>query len=239
MPNLGNRARSARRAAERRINALKEAVKSGYYSQSEKEAMNNTIKQMQKDIRQTRQFTTTGKKIGNRTIESREAAIARLNELNKQTFTTREFRRELRQLKADVGRRNMIAKQQLNLASSTVSLEASRSGNKIGEYSFVEKGIFFKATQRAWNRADVSENERIEAILKFYGTQDLEQLIKDVLEANRDVLNTYNRMDRELAFSELTEEELDAYAQLLAADSTDEDSTSPTYLYEVKDYVRS
>lgn len=239
MPNLGNRARSARRAAERRINALKEAVKSGYYSQSEKEAMNNTIKQMQKDIRQTRQFTTTGKKIGNRTIESREAAIARLNELNKQTFTTREFRRELRQLKADVGRRNMIAKQQLNLASSTASLEASRSGNKIGEYSFVEKGIFFKATQRAWNRADVSENERIEAILKFYGTQDLEQLIKDVLEANRDVLNTYNRMDRELAFSELTEEELDAYAQLLAADSTDEDSTSPTYLYEVKDYVRS
>ena len=239
MPNLGNRARSARRAAERRIKALKEAVKSGYYSPSEKESMNNTIKQMQKDIRQTRQFTTTGKKIGNRTIESREAAIARLNELNKQTFTTREFRREMKQLKADVGRRNMIAKQQLNLASSAASLEASRSGNKIGEYSFVEKGIFFRATQRAWNRADVSENERIEAILKFYGTQDLEQLIKDVLDANRDVLNTYSRMDRELEFSELTEEELDAYAQLLAADSTDEDSTSPTYLYEVREYVRS
>ena len=82
MANLGSRASSARRAAERRIAALKQAVKSGYYSESEKADMNNTIKQMRKDMQQTRMYTKTGKKIGNRTTESREAAIARLNELN-------------------------------------------------------------------------------------------------------------------------------------------------------------
>ena len=149
------------------------------------------------------------------------------------------YKREFRRMREDVGRRNMIAKQQLNLASSRPSLEASKSGGKIGEYSFIEKSVFFKATQRAWNRADVSENERIEAILNYYNTQDLEQLIRDVLDANRDVINTYDRLEREIEMSSLSEEELEAYTQLLAGDKTDEDSTSPIYLYEVKDYVRS
>lgn len=239
MANLGSRASSARRAAERRIAALKQAVKSGYYSESEKADMNNTIKQMRKDMQQTRMYTKTGKKIGNRTAESREAAIARLNELNKENLTRQEYKREFRRMREDVGRRNMIAKQQLNLASSRPSLEASKSGGKIGEYSFIEKSVFFKATQRAWNRADVSENERIEAILNYYNTQDLEQLIRDVLDANRDVINTYDRLEREIEMSSLSEEELEAYTQLLAGDKTDEDSTSPIYLYEVKDYVRS
>lgn len=239
MANLGSRASNARRAAERRIAALKQAVKSGYYSESEKADMNNTIKQMRKDMQQTRMYTKTGKRIGNRTAESREAAIARLNELNKETLTVQEYKREFRRLREDVGRRNMIAKHQLNLASSSASLEASKSGGKIGEYSFIEKGIFFKATQRAWDRADVSEKERIEAILKYYNTQDLEKLIKDVLDANRDVINTYNLLEQEIEMSSLSEEELEAYTQLLAGDKTDEDSTSPIYLYEVKDYVRS
>lgn len=239
MANLGSRASSVRRAAERRIAALKQAVKSGYYSESEKADMNNTIKQMRKDMRQTRMYTKTGKKIGNRTAESREAAVARLNELNKENLTMQSYKREFRRRREDVGRRNMIAKQQLNLASSRPSLEASKSGGKIGEYSFIEKSVFFKATQRAWNRADVSENERIEAILNYYNTQDLEQLIRDVLDANRDVINTYNRLEHEIEMSSLSEEELEAYTQLLAGDKTDEDSTSPIYLYEVKDYVRS
>lgn len=239
MANLGSRASSARRAAERRIVALKQAVKSGYYSESEKADMNNTIKQMRKDMQQTRMFTKSGKKIGNRTAESREAAVARLNAINKETLTAQEYKREFRRRREDVGRRNMIAKQQLNLASSRPSLEASKSGGKIGEYSFIEKSVFFKATQRAWNRADVSENERIEAILNYYNTQDLEQLIRDVLDANRDVINTYDRLEREIEMSSLSEEELEAYTQLLAGDKTDEDSTSPIYLYEVKDYVRS
>lgn len=239
MANLGSRASSARRAAERRIVALKQAVKSGYYSESEKADMNNTIKQMRKDMQQTRMFTKSGKKIGNRTAESREAAVARLNAINKETLTAQEYKREFRRMREDVGRRNMIAKQQLNLASSRPSLEASKSGGKIGEYSFIEKSVFFKATQRAWNRADVSENERIEAILNYYNTQDLEQLIRDVLDANRDVINTYDRLEREIEMSSLSEEELEAYTQLLAGDKTDEDSTSPIYLYEVKDYVRS
>ena len=227
MATTGNRARAARQLAQRRINALKEAIKSGYYSQSERESMQATIKQMQRDMQQTRQYTKSGKRIKNRTVESREAAINRLNDIAKAQMNVSQTRVKIKQLRQDIATRNRITTQQLNLASLKSTQEAEKAGAQVGKYTAEEVKRFYSATQKYWQGVD--EHARNQAILEGLGYKSLEEAVEYVLAQTQEQFDLIQKIRNGYSYEDMTEEEQQMYDELAAGDAADTDQGSPIY----------
>lgn len=227
MATTGNRARAARQLAQRRINALKEAIKSGYYSQSERESMQANIKQMQRDMQQTRQYTKSGKKIKNRTVELREAAINRLNDIAKAQMNVSQMRVKIKQLRQDIAKQNRITTQQLNLASLKSTKEAEKAGGQVGKYTAEEVKRFYSATQKYWQGVD--EHARNQAILEGLGYKSLEEAVEYVLAQTQEQFDLIQKIRNGYSYEDMTEEEQQMYDELAAGDAADTDQGSPIY----------
>lgn len=227
MATTGNRARAARQLAQRRINALKEAIKSGYYTKSERESMQANIKQMQRDMQQTRQYTKSGKRIKNRTVESREAAINRLNDIAKAQLNVSQTRVKIKQLRQDIATQNRITTQQLNLASLKSTQEVEKAGGQIGKYTAEEVKRFYSATQKYWQGAD--EHARNQAILEGLGYKSLEEAVEYVLAQTQEQFDLIQKIRNGYSYEDMTEEEQQMYDELAAGDVADTDQGSPIY----------
>ena len=227
MATTGNRARAARQLAQRRINALKEAIKSGYYTKSERESMQANIKQMQRDMQQTRQYTKSGKRIKNRTVESREAAINRLNDIAKAQMNVSQTRVKIKQLRQDIATQNRITTQQLNLASLKSTQEAEKAGAQVGKYTAAEVKRFYSATQKYWQGVD--EHARNQAILEGLGYKSLEEAVEYVLAQTQEQFDLIQKIRNGYGYEDMTEEEQQMYNELAAGDLTDEENPSPPF----------
>ena len=228
MATTGNKARAARQLAQRRINALKEAIKSGYYSnEKERESMQANIKQMQRDMQQTRQYTKSGRKIKNRTVESREAAINRLNDIAKAQLTVSQVRVKIKQFKQELITLNRITKEQLNLASLASTKEAELAGLKVGKYTSEQVKRFYNATQKYWQ--GVNEHERNEAILNGLGFKSLEEAVEYVLAQTQEEFEIIQKIRNGESYEDLTEEQQQIYNNLVRGDNVDSEQPSPPY----------
>lgn len=162
---LGYEIDLARRKAQRRINNLKQGLKTGKLTGIIADEARNSIKDLQRIMRQTRMKTKTGKIIKSHTEQFRKRALDALKFLNAKgsILTTRK------------GVSNLVTQIELNKASAGLPAEWTKA----------ETQVFYAATQKAWNRPGISLQERNRAILQYFGQSDLHDFVNEVLNRNR------------------------------------------------------
>lgn len=163
-----NEIRNLRRKAERRIADLKKQIQ-------------RDITRMREAIRSTRTYSTkTGKRIHS------EAQVARGAEKLRSLIESFPLR--------GVQQRNRSFAMRLNMAGSrsfqgpTKNPERSL-GEEMSGITSSQVKVFFRATQRAWDRPDVPVEHRLDAIIEHYkgeiGTSDLQRIFKYVMSDQR------------------------------------------------------
>lgn len=193
--------RNLRRKAERRIASLKKQ-KTAANSALAKKQIQRDIRRMQEAVRGTRTYSVkTGKRI--HSAAQVERGISKLRNI------VNEY--PLR----GISQRNRLFSIRMNLASSqsfqgpTVNKERT-VGEEISGLTRAQVKVFFRATQKAWDKPGVPVEHRIEAIIDYYkgeiGTTDLKRIFnyvlsdqrnKDVAKANDILANPENYTDGE------------------------------------------
>ena len=232
MTSLGDMASSARKYAQRRIDAMKLAIKSGFYDTKEVGQMKSTIKQLQKDMQATRARTKTGKIIKSHDEQYRMQAVNRLIDLSQAQQTQREVRKQIRTIKTNIYRENMITQQQLNIASLKSTQEVEKAGGQVGRYTSEEVKRFYQATQKYWQ--DAKEKDRNDAILRGLGMKSLADAVDFVLSATSQQADLIKEIrERNLSYDDMTDEQKAIWNELAKGDKTDEEKGSPLYTYNL------
>lgn len=173
MASLGNRAKNARRQAERRIAELGRQYNAATTEQS-REQIQARINDINSAISETRMYSG-GKKIIGRTTAQREAAVARLEDINRgidlPTYS-------LVRSSNDVFRRNVT------IASRGEATDAMTES---------EVRAFWRATQKAWEGKG-SVKDRYKNIQKYYGTDDLQFIFEVLTYANADKIQILDKV---------------------------------------------
>lgn len=170
---LGNRAKAARRAAQRRLTELGMQYNAATTEQS-RNAIQARINDINQAISETRLYSN-GKRIAGRTKEQREAAVNKLIEFN----TTFELPKV-----SSVRRSNTVFRRNVNAVSRGETIEAM-SQNQLRS--------FWRATQQAWEGKG-STKERFKNIQKYYGTNDLQLIFDAIRFENADVIDLLNKV---------------------------------------------
>lgn len=173
MATLGNRAKAARRAAQRRLTELGMQYNAATTEQS-RNAIQARINDINQAISETRLYSN-GKRIAGRTKEQREAAVDKLIEFN----TTFELPKV-----SSVRRSNTVFRRNVNAVSRGETIEAM-SQNQLRS--------FWRATQQAWEGKG-STKERFKNIQKYYGTNDLQLIFDAIRFENADVIDLLNKV---------------------------------------------
>lgn len=174
MATLGNRAKAARRAAQRRLTELGMQYNAATTEQS-RNAIQARINDINQAISETRLYSN-GKRIAGRTKEQREAAVDRLKEFN----TTFELPKV-----SSVRRSNTVFRRNVDAVSRGETIEAM-SQNQLRS--------FWRATQQAWEGRG-STKERFKNIQKYYGTNDLQLIFDAIRFENADVIDILNKVE--------------------------------------------
>lgn len=170
--------------------------------------------------------------------QSYERKIAQLKESKKATYITaiNDEGKRVTRSDAEITRGLQKASQELsqsryitqrghrNLASTQSQLNAASTG-AVSEYTKEEVKIFYRATQKAWQRPGVSVQDRNQAILEYYGYENLSELVSDVLTLNQQAVDKAKQLNAE----DLTSEQSEATSD----NDVREAQQSPTYLQDV------
>ena len=169
-----------RRKAERRIADLKKQKKNAN-SASYKKQIQRDITRMREAIRSTRTYSTkTGKRIHS------EAQVARGAEKLRSLIESFPLR--------GVQQHNRSFAMRLNMAGSKSFQGPTRNperslGEEMAGITSAQVKVFFRATQKAWDRPDVPVEHRLEAIIEHYkgeiGTSDLQRIFDYVMSEQR------------------------------------------------------
>lgn len=175
-----NEVRNLRRKAERRIADLKKQKKNAN-SASYKKQIQRDITRMREAIRSTRTYSTkTGKRIHS------EAQVARGAEKLRSLIESFPLR--------GVQQRNRSFAMRLNMAGSKSFQGPTRNqertlGEEMSGITSSQVKVFFRATQRAWDKPNISMEHRLDAIIEHYkgeiGTSDLQRIFDYVLSDKR------------------------------------------------------
>ena len=164
----------------------------------------NIRRQLDTKIRQARHAMDTAK---SQIIEQGyRKRIAELEEAKKATYVTRvsDAGKRIQRSDAEITQgiqaasrkimenRFMSKRGQQNLRSTQMQLNAA-SVNAESMYTKAEVQVFYRATQKAWQREGVSIKERNMAILEYYGYENLAELVSDVLAINKEALDKTKR----------------------------------------------
>lgn len=194
MATLGARAKSARRAAQRRITELNFQLENAS-TQDVQTSIKRRITRMEELISQTRLYEG-GKRIVGRTVNEREAALAELKSLNSEIQISR---------RSDVAASNRIFKENIRQVSR---------GSKIDLMTEGSVRSFFRATQEAWERSG-SVKDRYKKIQDKYGTTNLQQIYDAATELNSDMLDILTSVE---SGEQLTTEQKELYGTLMRND---------------------
>ena len=170
--------------------------------------------------------------------QSYEKKIARLEDAKKATYivTQNDEGKRITRSDAEITKGIQKAAEELmhsryitqrghrNLASTQAQLNAA-STNAVSEYTKSEVRIFYRATQKAWQRKGVDVRSRNQAILEYYGYENLSELVSDVLTLNQEAVDRAKKLEME----KLTKEQSDSTSD----NDVKEAQQSPTYLQDV------
>lgn len=169
-----------RRKAERRIADLKKQKKNAN-SASYKKQIQRDITRMREAIRSTRTYSTkTGKRIHS------EAQVARGAEKLRSLIESFPLR--------GVQQRNRSFAMRLNMAGSRSFQGPTRNperslGEEMSGITSSQVKVFFRATQRAWDKPNVPMEHRLDAIIEHYkgeiGSSDLQRIFDYVMSDQR------------------------------------------------------
>lgn len=202
-----NVARNLRRQLERRI-ARTERIKEQY---SEGSALRTSYEKKIERLQEAKNNTYT---------------ISRTDEGKRVVKSDREITKGLQEASKELVRSRYLTERGLrNMASTQMQLNAASVEN-VSEFTQAEVKIFFKATQRAWQREGVSVKDRIPAILEYYGYENLSELVSDILTLNQEAVRNSEIFYEE----ELTKEQKESLAN---EQDVKEAQQSPTYLADV------
>ena len=172
--------RNLRRMAERRINALKKQHDSAS-SSTYREKIQRDITRVQEAMESTRMYSTkTGKRIRN------ESQVAHGIDILRNIIDSFPLR--------GTKKRNRSFAMRLNMAGSKSFQGPTRNsertlGEEMAGITRAQVKVFFRATQKAWDRPDVPVEHRLEAIIEHYrgdtGTTDLQQIFDYVMSNQR------------------------------------------------------
>lgn len=170
--------------------------------------------------------------------ESYSKKIARLRDAKQMTYiTTRnddgkrvtrsdtDIRQGMQEAAEELSKSRYLSERgRRSLAATATQLNAASSG-RTSVYTQAENKIFYRATQRAWDRPDVSLKERNQAILAYYGYENLADLVADVLALNQKAVDKANQM-----YGENQTEEQDSFVD---ENDIQESKRYPNYLRDV------
>lgn len=166
MATLGARAKSARRAAQRRIAELSTQLDSASSTDTKVE-ISRRITHMEQLINQTRMYEG-GRRIVGRTVDERESAVTELEDLNKGIKLSRT---------SGVRASNRVFQKNIYEVSH---------GSKIDEMTEGEMRSFWRATQKTWEGRAKTTSERYGLIQDYYGTSNLKDIFDVVVALNSD-----------------------------------------------------
>lgn len=184
------------------------------------------LKQMESEAKDT--YLKHGARLRREALEeAKKGTYYRYTENGVSVKTTEESRREALQKSAQLLKslQHVSAAGRRNLASTQTQLNAASVG-AASMYTQEQVRIFYRATQAAWQRPGVKLQDRNQAILEYYGYENLSQLVSDVL--------TMNVAAEEAARKTKAMEKLTAEQEEYVTESdVREAQSSPTYLQEV------
>ena len=218
---LGYEAIRVRRMIERRITRIDRALENEGITQRMQTWLETRKKNLESAFRGTYQRNSAGKI---RSAAYRKGQITRArNELEKvpQLFTVE-------------GDADAITQQQLNLASAK---------SKASIYTYNETKLFYRITQKIWQKSNVGEHERNTAILEWYNsTREKNDLSPLTLDEIVDYVLKKNEMYQKVLTTkpeDMTDEQLKFYNRVMNADSGDAQVGSPPGITEaVVDAIR-
>ncbi len=203
---VGYRAELERKKTATRIRALENILANEKLERNSRKKFENMVDEMRAVSDETRTYKD-GKRIVGRSQEDIEAALSRLTELNESaTVYTGDRRRGF-----------LFTQNQLNMAS--VDAEGS-------VYTKAEAKIFYRATQKAWQREGIGEHERNEAILQYYGRTNLAAFVEEVLNMNKLANDAAKVLDERRKHDSDDEDTEEAQRN----DTSDGEKGSPTYM---------
>lgn len=218
---LGVITRKSREKAARRIARL-ERAKEAKISAYTKNWISKQIKEIKSAMQGTRQYNPkTGKKYkskSTRYIEKQEARLEKAIKAVPQRYTAE-------------GDPFEVTQRELNRASA----------KQPSVYSETEARLFYRVTEKIWNRENIGEHDRNGAILDYYNSvreendlapYTLEQIVDFVIEKNRKFTDILENLDAALN-GELDEEAHEFYVKLLGADNEDNKTGSPKGVSEL------
>lgn len=200
-----NVARNIRRQLDTRIAQFRRAMDS-----TKSDILTQGYKQRIASLEEAKKgtYVTAQNEAGKRVQRSDEQITEGIQAASRELMSTR--------FASNRGRRNMASTQaQLNAAS--VNAESM--------YTKEEVRVFYRATQKAWQREGVSLKDRNVAILEYYGYENLSELVSDILALNRHALEKAKLTPQE----DLTPEQKEALEQ----GDVKEAQQSPEYLMDV------
>ena len=169
-----------RRMAERRIADLKKQKKNAN-SASYKKQIQRDISRMREAILSTRTYSTkTGKRIHS------ESQVLRGAEKLRSMIENFPLR--------GIKKRNRSFAMRLNMAGSRSFQGPTRNpdrllGEEMSGITSSQVKVFFRATQRAWDKPDVPVEHRLDSIIEHYkgeiGSSDLQRIFKYVMSDQR------------------------------------------------------
>lgn len=166
MATLGARAKSARRAAQRRIVELSIQLDNASSTDTKVE-ISRRITRMEELISQTRMYEG-GKRIVGRTVDERKAAVTELEDLNKDIKLSRT---------SGVRASNSVFMKNIYEVSH---------GSKIDEMTEGEMRSFWRATQKTWEGRAKTTADRYGLIKDYYGTSNLKDIFDAIVALNSD-----------------------------------------------------
>lgn len=203
---VGYRAELERKKTATRIRALENILANENLERNSRKKFENMVDEMRAASDETRTYKD-GKRIVGRSQEDIEAALSRLTELNESaTVYTGDRRRGF-----------LFTQNQLNMAS--VDAEGS-------VYTKAEAKIFYRATQKAWQREGIGEHARNEAILQYYGRTNLAAFVEEVLNMNKLANDAAKVLDERRKHDSDDEDTEEAQRN----DTTDGEKGSPPYM---------
>ena len=210
---IGYQAEMLRKKGKRRVERLEAVLKSENTTQRVRNWAKQQISEIKSAMQGTRQYSTTGKRYKSKSqayikgqISRLEVAVAKV--APRYTITGDTFE---------------VTQRELNKAS--VGLPSA--------YTKEEVKVFYRVTQRIWQREGIGEHNRNQAIMDYYNSIREENGLSPLRfdEIVDYVMNENKRVTEQMGLlpsQELTPEQAELYEEAQSADSEDYDKTSPT-----------
>lgn len=164
--SVAQQGRNERRKLQRRINKLQAELSSGKKMSSiGRKKLQGSISELKSAMEATKIVTIANGKPSRRSEAEVKSAISNAQALNKRYSVY-----------LDTERKSFLTTQS-ELNKATAGLESI--------YTKEQAQIFYKMTQKAWQREGVDIKHRNEAILEYYGRTNLAAFVDEVTEMNK------------------------------------------------------